>query len=228
MKTDYRVNDKLIRKSLGKELPDLTISPTIKMAIMEHVNNKKSHSMSLILVWMGIAASLLLAFFLGRTSSIENNPATITAQKMVKKEKNPGFHGKDNDVHPKYSQKAKAPLRNNPPNNLSLSISSPGQSQSVGGPSKAFDNPIVIYDTIYIDVHPERSFDSIYLAMAENMDKLEMEFQDARSFQKEHNLDINPQHPSEKQCDSLFFDSLKQEIEIFEQEFRDVHQTMFY
>lgn len=228
MKTDYRVNDKLIRKSLGKELPDLTISPTIKMAIMEHVNNKKSHSLSLILVWMGIAASLLLAFFLGRTSSIENNPATITAQKMVKKEKNPGFHGKDNDVHPKYSQKAKAPLRNNPPNNLSLSISSPGQSQSVGGPRKAFDNPIVIYDTIYIDVHPERSFDSIYLAMAENMDKLEMEFQDARSFQKEHNLDINPQHPSEKQCDSLFFDSLKQEIEIFEQEFRDVHQTMFY
>lgn len=57
MKTDYRVNDKLIRKSLGKELPDLTISPTIKMAIMEHVNNKKSHSLSLILVWMGIVVA---------------------------------------------------------------------------------------------------------------------------------------------------------------------------
>ena len=225
----YRSNDKLIRKSLVEIMPDLTISPAVKLAIMEHVKKKKSHKFSVLLLVTGIAASLLLVFFLGRTSSPEKNlenmnPSQILTKKKVQKQ----LLDKCKTVNSNYTTITDVQLNNTLTNNLTSPIASLHHPQLNSDSVSTITTSNIIHDTIYIKLEPERSFDSVYLAMNEGLNKLEMEYRNARISSEVNMRDILPSHLYDEQFDTLSFDSIKKEMNIFEKEFLDARKTMIF
>ena len=222
----FRSNDKLIRKFLHQELPDLNISPAVKLAIMEHVNKKRSRNGAILLV-AGIAASLLLVFFLGRTSNLENNleisnPTQIVNEKKERKH----FYEKYDSPNPKYTPIAKTQLNKIPPDNLSVTQSPIYSPQLNCDTATTISKSNLVHDTIYIQLDPVRSYDSVCLAMIEDLNNLEKEYQNERNSSVVNKQEIYPSLINEEQFDTLLFDSLKQGMEILEKEMFDSRQSM--